>query len=171
LFNCAFDAGVSACSTPQLNSRFNNEYNRRDGIMAHISTHPVRPNEDIEADIENIIVHYPPLMNDRRYIQVKAEDGIVSLSGHVKTPMNRDYLISHVSQVEGVKSVNADGLFDDETLRLEVGKFIPFGVFARVEYGRVVLSGTLPKDTTAETIVQNILLKIPGVQKVVTALN
>lgn len=135
--------------------------------MAQSPTLKTRPDEDIEGDIEDIVAHYPPLANDRHYIKFSANKSVVTLSGHVKTSMNRDYLIANVNRVSGVSQVSAEGLYEDESIRLEVGRFIPFGVFARVEYGRVVLSGSVPQGASIDQLVGNIL-KISGVEKVVT---
>ncbi len=129
----------------------------------------VRPDVDIIEDIEDRIAHYPPTMRDRRHIQVSSQGGLVTLKGNVKTPNTRSVLLETLPQVEGVKEVSADELYDDESIRLDVGRMIEPGVmFANIEYGVVVLSGRLPSGKSAEEIVRQVA-QVPGVRRVVTA--
>jgi osmotically-inducible protein OsmY len=134
--------------------------------MAQLST--VRPDMDIEEDVASIIARYPPLASDRHHIHVNAEDGIVYLSGNTSTPINRRYLVDRVLALPGVAGVNAEKLFDDATINLEVGQVIPTGVIANAHDGAVVLSGERPADP--DTLAQRIA-QIPGVTRVVTIFN
>ncbi len=127
-----------------------------------------RPDEDILDDIENLIVHYPPLVNDRHHLQVSVTGGVATLTGYAKTPITRRYLIDGVTLTPGIKSIEASRLYDDESIRMEIARTIPTGVSINVEYGTVVLSGKLPEGKTEEDTV-NALRAIPGVQRVVTA--
>ena len=125
-----------------------------------------RADLDIVEDIEHLIAHYPPSRNDQRHIKVQVKNGHVTLSGHVQTPNTRRYLVSQIPGVEGVRSVNANGLYADENIRLEVGKVLPMGVqLARVYYGTVVLSGKLAADVSAEQVAGRVR-EIPGVESV-----
>jgi osmotically-inducible protein OsmY len=129
----------------------------------------VRPDVDIIEAIEDRIAHYPPATRDRHHIQVSSQGGLVTLKGNVKSPNTRSVLLETLPQVEGVKSVNADELYDDESIRLDVGRLIESGVmFANIEYGVVVLSGRLPSGKSAEEIVRQVA-QVPGVRRVVTA--
>ncbi len=136
--------------------------------MSEPQTMTARPDEDILDDIENLIVHYPPLVNDRHQIQVSVTDGIATLAGYTKTPVTHRYLFDSVSVTPGVKTVEADRLYDDETFRLQAAKIIPPGVSVNVEYGTLILSGRLPEGKTEEDVV-NSLRVIPGVRRVVTS--
>jgi hypothetical protein len=131
--------------------------------MTQYST--VRPDIDIDADVVDIIVRYPPLAMDRHHIQVKVENGVVYLSGHTTTPINRRYLVDRVAVLPGVIGVNADGLYDDVNISLAAGQLIPTGVIANSHYGTVVLSGKAPTDVDG---VAMRVAQIPGVVRVVT---
>src|SRR4051812_34324792 len=128
-------------------------------------TNLARPNMDIEAEIGDIVAHYPPLQADRRQLHIEVRDGTVTLSGHVKTPINRRYLVDRVAHVRGVHSVNSDHLYSEEAIRIEAGQRIPMGVIANATYGTVILTGTLPDGKSAADVVQDVAL-IDGVQQV-----
>ena len=128
----------------------------------------IRPDIDIEADVEDIIARYPPLTSDRHHIHVKADSGVVFISGNTTTPINRRYLVDRVLLIAGVREVNAEKLFDDASISLEAGQVIPQGVIANSYYGAVVLSGKAPADPDA---VAQRLVQIPGVVRVVTMFN
>jgi osmotically-inducible protein OsmY len=135
-------------------------------IMAQAA---VRPDVDIIEDIEDRIAHYPPAMRDRHHIQVSSQNGLVTLKGNVMSPNTRSVLLETLPQVEGVRAVNAHELFDDESIRLDVGRLIePGTMFANIECGVVVLSGRLPSGMTAEACVRQVA-QVPGVRRVVTA--
>lgn len=114
-----------------------------------------------------IIARYPPLTADRHRMDVTVQTGVVILNGHVKTPITRLYLVERIAELEGVRGISADSLFDDETIRFEVGRRLPDGVIANVSYGVVVLSGHLPAGTASEQVAQS-AGAVPGVSKVVT---
>jgi osmotically-inducible protein OsmY len=126
-----------------------------------------RPDMDIEEDIRNLIAHYPPLTADRHQLRLEAHNGNVILSGHVKSLITRRYLVDRVREIAGVRGVNADQLYCEETIRIDAGRPIPQGVIANAIYGTVVLTGTLPTGTSAESVVKDVAL-IPGVLRVVT---
>lgn len=126
-----------------------------------------RQDPDILEAIQTIIARYPPLTADRHRIDVTVQAGVVILNGHVKTPITRLYLVERIAELEGVRGISADSLFDDETIRLEVGRRLPDGVIANVSYGVVVLSGHLPEGTASEQVAQ-VAGAVPGVNKVVT---
>jgi osmotically-inducible protein OsmY len=127
-----------------------------------------RPDVDIEADIEHLIAHYPPLVKDRHSFKTLVQNGVVTVSGHVQTPITRSYLLKNLPLVPGVTDVKSDYLYSDETIRLEASRLIPVGVvLGRVQYGSVVLTGTLPDGTTADALVSQIR-NVPGVKQVFT---
>ena len=126
-----------------------------------------RPDEDIELDIQRLIKSYPPLNNDRHHLNIGVAEGKASISGHLKTPMTRRYLISAVQRVPGVASVSSDGLYDDETIRLQAGKMVPPGVLVSSDYGVMVLAGKLD-EASRDALIKK-LEQIAGVKRVVTA--
>lgn len=128
----------------------------------------IRPDVDIEADVNNIIAMYPPLMADRHHVDVIVQSGVVVLKGHVKTPISRLYLIEHVAAIHGVVGISADHLYDDETIRLNVGKQVPYGVYANPIFGIVALTGKLPDGVSQDEIIQR-TASVPGVVRVVAA--
>jgi len=122
---------------------------------------------EVEANIHHFIAHYPPLANDRKAFKVTVKDGAVTVSGHVQSPNTRRYFIDHLPEIEGVKAVKADALFDEQTIRLDIARLVPFGVKANVRYGTVVLSGELPAGTNAETLTSQVA-SVLGVERVLT---
>ncbi len=113
--------------------------------MAETNVITQRPDMDIQDDIDHLIAHYPPLQKDRHAIHVIVSNGIVTISGHVQTPITRQYFLERLTHIPGVVAVHGDELFDDETTRIEAGKVIPSGVIlGKVLYGTAVLSGDLP---------------------------
>lgn len=133
--------------------------------MATIVT---RPDVDILADVEATITYYPPMVNDRHHVKVKVQEGVVELLGYVKTPITRNYLQDHLAQINGVRGVDVSRLYNDEDLRREIGQHIPFGVWANVEYGHVILTGHLPDGMSAANLTTQIS-RVAGVRSVRTS--
>ena len=125
-----------------------------------------RSDLDILEDIENAIIHYPPLVNDRHRVQIAVHNGVVTLSGHLRTSITCQHLMDAVRQVAGVTQIQSDQLYDDDTLRREAGALIPSGVFVNVEYGTARLTGRLPAGTDAAALEARIGA-MPGVRQVV----
>ena len=126
-----------------------------------------RQDPDILEAIHSIIARYPPLTADRHHLRIAVQSAVVNLEGHVKTPITRLYLVERVAVLDGVHGISADGLYDDETIRLEVGRRLPDGVIANLTYGVVVLSGSVPEGMTSVEVAQ-LAGVVPGVDKVVT---
>ena len=107
--------------------------------------------------------------NTPRHIDVHVKNGHVTLSGHVQSPTTRRYLVVQIPSVEGVRSVSANILYDDESIRLNVGKESPMGVqLARVYYGTVILAGNLPEDMSEASLIADVQA-VAGVAQVMTA--
>lgn len=128
-----------------------------------------RADVDIEADIDDILHHYPPLVNDRHYLSIDVDGGSITVKGHTRTDITRKYLVDALGKVDGAAGVNADGLFSDAEIRLDVGRLIPVGVYANVEYGVVVLTGSLPENVSEADLVAAVS-GVPGVRAVHTRL-
>lgn len=126
-----------------------------------------RPDIDIEKDAQNLMRHYPPLTNDRRRVSVTAQDGVVTVAGHVKSTPTYLYLLDHVAAIPGVKEVVNGGFYVDEEIRLHLGRVVPPGVNVNVEYGAVILAGRLPEGVQIENLVRQVGL-VPGVNRVLT---
>lgn len=127
----------------------------------------VRPDVDILADVNNLILHYPPLAADHHQIRVHVTDGVVYVAGHVKSQPSRRYLLDAIPKLPGVKGVNDAALHDEDTLRREIGKLIPAGVQVNLRYGAVILTGTLPEGMTADDLFA-LVVNVPGVEKIVS---
>jgi osmotically-inducible protein OsmY len=121
-------------------------------------------------DIRRIIINYPPLANDRHHINYDVKDGVITLSGYVRTQPNVTYLMSQLQQIEGLVGLVTDHLYTDESLRFEIGRVIPFGVQVRVEYGNVILAGR-PVDAVDVQAVLQIVSQVAGVRRVVNAIS
>lgn len=126
-----------------------------------------RPDMDIHADVNNIIVHYPPLAADQHQIHIVVTNGMVTAAGHVKSQPNRRYLLDAIPRVNGVVGVNSAALYDEDTLRREAGQVLPAGVQVNMRYGTAILTGDLPEGATAEDMFA-LLTNIPGIEKIVT---
>lgn len=126
-----------------------------------------RPDIDIERAIHNLYTRYPPMMHDRHRVKLQVEDGEVTVSGHIKSKITYQLLLQNLPTVAGISAIHADKLYNDETIRFQVGRSVPVGMLVTVEYGAVVLSGRLPDDTNIEALVAQIA-KVPGVNRVLT---
>lgn len=133
------------------------------------TTVKTRPDEDILEDIREFIRGYDPLKRDRDHLQYTSDKGHVVLIGHTRTTKSRRVLVDNVPDIPGVVSVDSAHLYDDESLRFEVGKVLPRGTFVRVNYGTVVITGTLPKGVEEKAVIEAVKA-VPGVRadKVVT---
>jgi osmotically-inducible protein OsmY len=124
-----------------------------------------RPDVDIKAEIDEVIVQYPPFVNDRHHVDIEVQNGAVTVKGHVRSPITRRYLMNNLPRVAGVKQLNIDALYDDESIRIQTGQAVPPGVYVGVEYGRVIITGKLAKDVNREEMGQRVQ-QIPGVMQV-----
>jgi len=124
-----------------------------------------RPDVDIHADVNNLILHYPPLASDQHQIRILVANGVVHLGGHVRSTPSRRYLIDAIPTIQGVTGVNDAALYDEDMLRLEIGKVLPTGLQVNMRYGTAILSGKLPDGTSEEELVK--LASLPGVERVV----
>jgi len=130
-------------------------------------TKQTRSDEAIEADIHHMLRTFAPTSHDRHQLVITVNEGNVTVKGYVKSRPAFDFIQGSLPRVQGVKSVNTDQLYNDESLRIAVGKIVPFGVYVNMEYGAVILDGKLPEGTTVEDVVKKVAL-IPGVRRVLT---
>ncbi|MEP7292803.1 MAG: BON domain-containing protein, partial [Chloroflexota bacterium] len=126
-----------------------------------------RTDLDILSDIEHLLTQYPPLMKDRHAIKLQVKNGDVTVTGHVQTPNTRRYFLDMIPEVEGVRSVEAEGFYVDENIRLDIGRVLPAGVLvAKIQHGVVILAGSLPAGSSAESVVKSVG-QIAGVVEVI----
>ena len=124
-----------------------------------------RPDMDIVEDISGVIRSYPPLQASRPFVTYAATDGQVTLNGNVRSPQARRYFLDHVPRISGVAGVNADNLRDDEMLLVAIGQRLPNGVYATARYGAIALTGMLPANTSAQSLIDAVKA-VPGVRLV-----
>jgi hypothetical protein len=111
----------------------------------------MRPDMDIEEDINGSLRDFAPLKAARGFFKIQSTSGNVKLSGNVGSPQAKLMLLHYVLKTAGVTNVDMSDLYDDEDIRLNVGGIIPEGILVNVQFGRVVLSSTLP-DGHQETL-------------------
>jgi osmotically-inducible protein OsmY len=135
--------------------------------MAETQAAVERTDLDIVSDIDHFIAQYPPLVKDRHGINVEVRDGQVTVTGHVQTPNTRRYFLDLLPDIVGVRSVDADHFYDDESIRLEIGKAVPVGVkVGKIQHGVVILVGKVPAGSSAASIVAPVQ-QIAGVVQVI----
>jgi osmotically-inducible protein OsmY len=125
--------------------------------------------EVIAQEIRDYIRSYDPLKASRDKLNVAVMNGVVRLSGYVETKRVRRFLMDYIPDLPGVLAIDDTLLYDDESLMLEVGKILPWGVRIRVDHGMVSLIGTLPNTVTAQDLILDIS-EIPGVDEVINLL-
>ena len=135
--------------------------------MSQTAVVTLRADELIEADIRHLIATYPPLTADRTALHTSVEGGIVTVSGHVMSANTLRYFLSRLAAIPGVATVNAEGLYDDTSVRLDVSRILPPGLQANVRHGHVILSGDPPLEMPIEAVADRILA-LTGVLKVIS---
>ncbi|MBC8170769.1 MAG: hypothetical protein H7X77_03830, partial [Anaerolineae bacterium] len=93
--------------------------------MAITSTTTQRPDIDIEADLQELLMHYPPLTHDRHRLRYTVQDGHITLAGHVLSRVTHHYLVNNLPLLTGAQSVDTSQLYQDEDIRLNVGQLMP----------------------------------------------
>lgn len=129
-----------------------------------------RPAEDIAEDVAALIRSYPPLVQSRPWLHYSVEDGVVTLKGHVNSAITQRVLLDNLPRIPGVVQVDAAELHNDEDVRLAVAALLPLGVAMHVNYGFVLLTGTLPPRRKAEPLIARVE-KVPGVRQVESRLS
>lgn len=137
-------------------------------MSGHAEVEKVRPDVDIHADVMGVFRVYPPLRHDRERLEVTVTEGNVVVIGHVKTAQSIEVFARESLAVDGVTGVDVSQVYDDESIRLQVGRATPYGVYTSVSYGAVVLNGHKPADVSIEEMVEQVS-KMDGVRKVITA--
>lgn len=124
-----------------------------------------RPAEDIAADIASLVRAFPPLVQSRHWFAYTVAAGVVTITGHIKSPVAERVLLDNVPDIPGVLEVDTTALYNDDDLRRDVGKVLPPGVWSAVNFGAVALTGSLPAGVDADTVVKTVLA-VPGVRTV-----
>lgn len=128
-----------------------------------------RTDEDILEDVHRLVRSYQPLKMAQTHFRCHVRSGVVKVTGHINSELNRQLFLHNLPDIEGVMAVDDSELFDDDNLRLTIAKLIPNGVRLRVNYGIVALNGHLPAGTHVDEL-KGMLAELPGVKAVVTNL-
>lgn len=124
-----------------------------------------RTDLDILEDIHQLIRSYQPLTVSRGFFRYSVQSGVVTVEGHIKSSLSREIFTHKIPLIEGVDAVDVSRLYDDETLRLSLGKLLPMGVRVRIEHGAVALTGRPAADLNVDELVGQIG-EVAGVREV-----
>lgn len=127
----------------------------------------LRSDLDILDDIHNLVYKYPPASHDRDFFHVTVQNGVATVSGHLRSVVVDHWIRGTLSQVAGLQALNLDALYNDDELRLHVGHLVPPGVFVNVNHGAVTLTGRLPNEMTDVELVQHVAA-VKGVTRIAT---
>ena len=86
------------------------------------------------------------------------------MKGNSGSPQVKRVLLEYIQKSRGVVNVNMSDLYDDESIRLDIGSIVPEGILVNVQFGSVVLISELP-DGNRE-ILQKVR-SIAGIRQVV----
>ncbi len=127
----------------------------------------LRSDIDILNDLHNLVYTYPPANHDRDFFHTSVKDSVVTVTGHVRSIVVERWMRGTFSQVEGLRELNLDALYNDDDLRLAIGHLVPPGVFVNVNHGAVTLTGRLPQGLTDVDLVQRVAA-VKGVTRIGT---
>lgn len=128
-------------------------------------TQTYRPPEDIMEDIAALVRGYPPLRQSQNWFKYTVANGVVTLSGHIKSSVAERVLVDSLQHVPGVIGVDSSALYNDQELRLQLGQLVPAGVWVQVDFGRAIIDGDVPPGYDVDALEAK-LLAVPGVRKV-----
>lgn len=132
---------------------------------------PARPDAELRAAVLEALdrVDLPRYFRSR--VRVGVRDGVVDLSGHVRSAAHARLLAERAGAVPGVPAVR-DGLVDDEALTSRVAQALTADpvvsqAVLRVDsrLGEVGLAGALPSDSARRTATE-LAAAVPGVRTV-----
>jgi osmotically-inducible protein OsmY len=126
-----------------------------------------RTDEDILQDLHQMIRSYKPLIASRPYFRYSVHNNVVKVEGNIKSGFARQIFSESIPDLPGVMAVDDSELYDDEALRLALGKLLPVGVRVRIDHGHVILTGRLAPDIDADAL-KAMVGEVPGVREVLT---
>jgi osmotically-inducible protein OsmY len=142
---------------------------------------PLNPQSDerIRAAILDPLWRSTPLRRTYAPVDVSVHDGIVTLTGMVGSAIMKHIIVDEVSRLPGVRTVQADELYDDTSLQLAVARTLGSSpasrmtrddqVYIHVHHGRVALTGRVSSPAKREAI-EEAAAAVPGVRSVVDRL-
>ena len=105
---------------------------------------PMRSDIDIEDDINASLRDFSPLKAARFFFQIRSTNGSIRVRGNSGSPQAKRVLLEYIRKTRGVSEIDMSDLHDDESLRLNIGSFLPEDILVTVQYGSVVLISKLP---------------------------
>jgi osmotically-inducible protein OsmY len=130
-----------------------------------------RPDPEVRAAVLEALDRSHLPRSFRSGVRVAVHDGVVALSGHVRTATHARQLAEGAGTVPGVLAVQ-DGLVDDEALTYRVAQAVTADsdvrrAVLRVDsrLGEVSLDGELPSEAARQTA-SDLAAAVPGVRAV-----
>lgn len=142
-------------------------------LTAQADTLPLyRPDPDLLQAARGAIAAHPYLTaDDRRALEVDAVDGVVYLSGNVRTAQAAAYALEAASSVAGAPAVRTS-IVNDRQLEVDVARALGAAglyrlgrLYVRAALGEVIVGGFV-SDQTAIAEVERVAARVPGVRSV-----
>ncbi|HYN89931.1 MAG TPA: BON domain-containing protein, partial [Ardenticatenaceae bacterium] len=137
----------------------------------------MRNSEVVRQAVERAILSFDPIRTGETDIQVEVENGLVALSGYVRTSMMKNVASQLASRVLDGRQLRND-LISDDDLEIAVAGAIevvsdsylaPVPIQVRALRGHCVLRGTVPSEGAKEEI-ERLAYRVPGVLEVANSL-
>ncbi|PJF44840.1 MAG: hypothetical protein CUN55_02030, partial [Phototrophicales bacterium] len=106
-----------------------------------------RSDLEILADIHRLVQDTQALSLSRGHFQYTVQNGVVIVKGHISSRIGYELFVDNLMNIDGVVAVDDRELYDDETLRLNIGRILPKGLRVRIHHGVVALSGRMAADS------------------------
>ncbi len=135
--------------------------------MTEETTYILITDEDILESLHQLVRSHKPLITSRNHFRFNVQSGVVTIVGNIASHSARRILTDNIPDLPGVVAVDDSALYDDETMRFDLGKLLPSGVRVRINHGQVILSGRLPEDISAEDA-KGRVAEVAGVRDVMT---
>lgn len=114
--------------------------------------------------------------DDKRFIHADIVEGVLTLSGNVRVPHTRDYVIALAKRAHGIVDIRNE-IHDDFAIEAELGLAISQAglanmgkVYMRSSLGEVGVDGSVTSQRAAEDVVRAIA-RVSGVRNVVNRLH
>lgn len=122
-----------------------------------------RNDADIFDDVQRLARTAFSTRLSRGNFQYAVRNGVVTVKGHLSSRIGYDLFIDNLMTIDGVVAVDDRELFDDETLRLQIGEILPRGMRMRIQHGVVALLGRL--DPNSEEVLEALAAigEMPGI--------
>ncbi len=132
---------------------------------------------ELEDAVRNAILRYGTLRIWGHALSVEATDGVITLSGHVRTRVSKETAASIVREVAGVRAIK-NKLFVDTDIEVAVAQALANdprtvkgfpGILVGSGFGEVFLKGPVASQEI-KTAAGEIAAKVPGVRTITNEL-